>query len=193
MPQPTLAVTFESPSRRAPDALYDAPHWYACYTRPRHEKKVEELLLRQGIESFLPVAPRVSQWKDRKKLVHFPLFSGYVFGCFTLSRLPQVLGTHGVAAVVGASGRPEPIPAAEIEGVRRVSMGAVQAGVGVERAELLHRGSWVRIDSGPLQGVEGMVIERLGRRRVLVGIRAIGEGLEVDVPLAALVPIPTPA
>lgn len=192
MPQPATAVSFES-NANVPEELYKAPRWYACYTRGRHEKRVEELFRRQGIESYLPVAPRVSQWKDRKKLVHFPLFPGYVFGCFPLSRLAQVLGTHGVAAVVGASGRPEPIPASAIEGVRRVSEAAAKAGIELERADLVHRGNWVRIESGPLQGVEGLVIERLGRRRVLVGIRAIGEGLEVDVPLDSLRPIAEPA
>ncbi|MBV9109973.1 MAG: hypothetical protein JO306_11245 [Gemmatimonadetes bacterium] len=80
------------------------PHWYACYTRSRQEKIVDELLRQHKIESFLPVIVRESLWKDRKKQVSFPLFPGYVFARFTLDHLSQVLATHGVVAVVSARG-----------------------------------------------------------------------------------------
>lgn len=192
MPTRAAEVSFAAGGSRAPDLLYDAPHWYACHTRSRHEKTVDELLRRQKIESYLPTVVRESQWKDRKKLVHFPLFSGYVFARFTLHQLTQVLSTHGVAAVVSARGYPSPIPASEIESVRLVAAAAAQAPDAVEPGPLLQKGNWVRVSAGPFQGVEGVVVERRGRRRVLVGIAAIGQGVEVDIGIADLVPIPAP-
>ncbi|HEU4455653.1 MAG TPA: UpxY family transcription antiterminator [Longimicrobium sp.] len=191
MPEQTTAVSFNT-GESLPGVLYDTPHWYACYTCGRHEKKVDELLRRQGIESFLPTVATVSQWKDRKKLVHFPMFPGYVFGRFTLGRLQQVLGTYGVAAVVGTRGRPDPIPAPEIESVRLLVRAAALAGTEVERVALVREGTWVRVSGGPFDTLEGVVVERRGRKRVRVGIRVIGEALEVDLPLADLHPIPAP-
>src|SRR5687767_7395244 len=82
------------------------PRWYACYTRARHEKRVEDLLRKRGFESFLPVLDRVSQWKDRKKLIAWPLFPSYVFGKFTLSDVHTVLVTPGVSTIVKANGIP---------------------------------------------------------------------------------------
>lgn len=192
MPTRAAEITFRTDRGRAPDHLYDAPHWYACYTRARHEKKVDKLLRGQGIESYLPIAVLQSRWKDRNKLVPFPLFPGYVFGHFTLHQLTQVLATCGVAAVVGSGGNPSPIPAEEIESVRRMSEAAAESGIELEWGTLMQKGIWVEVTAGPFQGVRGMVAERRGRRCVLVGIAAIGQGVEVDIGIADLIPIPAP-
>jgi transcription antitermination factor NusG len=196
MPTRSTEVTFHTGRSRAPEPQYDVPHWYACYTRSRHEKKVDELLRRQMIESYLPTTVRESQWKDRKQLVRFPLFPGYVFGRFTLHQLTQVLSTHGVAAVVSARGYPSPISDAEMENVRLVARAATDLAtelvVEMERGALIQQGNWVRVADGPFQGVQGIVVERRGRRRVLVAIAAIGQGVEIDIGISDLVPIPAP-
>jgi len=191
MPTRAPEITFRSDRGRVPAILYDVPHWYACYTRSRHEKIVDELLRQHKIESFLPVIVRESLWKDRKKLVSFPLFPGYVFARFTLDHLSQVLATHGVVAVVSARGYPTPIPAVEIESVQLVSRAAGTAAE-LEPAPMLQEGRWVRVSAGVLEGAVGVVVERRGRQRVLVGISAIGRGVEVDIRVADLVPIAAP-
>ena len=56
-----------------------ASAWFACYTRARHEKSVARHLIDLGLEVYVPVVPRVRQWHDRKRIVQFPLFPGYVF------------------------------------------------------------------------------------------------------------------
>ena len=55
------------------------------------------------------------------------------------------------------------------------------AGVEPDPRPIVREGEWVRIVEGAFEGVEGQVVEARGRRRVLVGLRAIGQGLEVDV------------
>jgi transcription antitermination factor NusG len=192
MPIRAPEITFGAARGHAPELLYAAAHWYACHTRSRHERAVDDLLRRHGIESYLPTVVRESQWKDRRKLVRFPLFPGYVFGRFTLHQLTQVLSTRGVATVVGARGYPSPISNAEIESVRRVSLAAAGSSAELHPGPLMQQGNWVRVCAGPFAGVEGVVVERRGRRRVLVGIAAIGQGVEVDIGIADLVPIPAP-
>ena len=66
-----------------------APRWYALRTRSRHEKIVRDQLASQGIEPLLPTVKRLSQWKDRKKEIEVPLFSGYCFVRFAVDhKLP---------------------------------------------------------------------------------------------------------
>ena len=53
--------------------------WIAVYTKPRHEKTVQQILDDNGYEVYLPMIRKRQQWSDRKKWVDFPLFKSYVF------------------------------------------------------------------------------------------------------------------
>ena len=170
----------------------EVPRWYACYTRARHEKQVDRLLVRRGIESYLPTVPRMRQWKDRKKLVAFPLFPSYVFGLFPLTQLHEVLATPGIATVVRANGQPVPIASDEVENVRRFALALAGQDVELDVRPFLAEGQWVEVYEGPFKGVRGVVRERRNRRRVLVGLGAIGQGLEIDVDTRLLRAITAP-
>ena len=77
-----------------------------CRTKSRHEKIVRDQLANQGIEPLLPTVKRLSQWKDRRKEIEVPLFSGYCFVRFALERKLPVLKTIGVVDIVGAGPSP---------------------------------------------------------------------------------------
>lgn len=177
----------------APAELYESPRWYACYTRARHEKRVAAALHERGIDSYLPLHARVQQWKDRKKRVQFPLFPGYVFGHFTLQQLHPVLTTPGVSTIIRVNGYPTPIPEREIENVRRFEAALEMTGQEAEPVPYMEIGTRIRIVDGAFEGVEGVVVERRGRQRVLVGFEAIGQGLEVDIAAHLLEPLEAPA
>ena len=164
------------------------PRWYALHTRARHEKRVNTRLEERGFEVFLPLVPRVRQLHDRKKVVPWPIFPGYVFARFTTGALANVLGTPGVAAIVRLNGQPAPIADEEIDNVRRLAAGIRETGQLPEPSPLVQEGQRVRIVSGTLRDVEGIVVERRGGNRALVqvGVRAIGQGLKVDVDVTAL-------
>jgi len=165
---------------QVPQVLYEEPRWYACYTHGRHEKRVAAQLLERGIESYLPLLSHARRYKDRTATVTLPVFPSYVFGRFALRDLRQVLTTFGVATVVRSRGYPAPIPDAEIEQVRRMMERAELSGVEPELEEMVE-GERVRVVGGPFQGVEGVVVQRRGTERVLVGLHAIGQGLSVEV------------
>lgn len=155
--------------------------WYACYTRSRHEKQVDRLLGQRGIESYLPLIPRKRQWKDRRKVVQWPMFPSYVFGRFALTELHEVLAVPGVATVVRSNGQPVAITDAELENVRRFARALGGQHGELEIRPFLAEGQWVRITEGAFEGVTGIVVERRNKRRVLVGLAAIGQGLEIDI------------
>jgi len=98
-------------------------HWYAVYVRSRHEFKIFNRLTESGIETFLPVVERLSRWKDRKKLVSFPLFAGYLFVHISkdYNDILSVLKTHGVVRFLGiVPGEPEPVPDEQIAYLKKL-------------------------------------------------------------------------
>lgn len=184
-----LAGILTDAERTPPNRLYSEPNWYACYTRARHEKQVETQLRQRGVESYLPLVQQVRQWSDRKKAVRFPLFPSYVFGRFTLSEVHSVLTTPGVSTIVRANGYPTPIPPGDLENVKQFVAALAESGLEPDPRPFLAEGQWVRVLEGPFEGVEGIVVERRGRKRVLVGLAAIGQGLEIDIDTRLLKPI----
>lgn len=159
------------------------PAWYACYTRARHEKRVDLQLRERGWDAYLPLVPRERQWHDRKKVVEFPLFASYIFVRATRPTLSQVLATPGIATVVRFNGRPIPVPDEDIANVRRLVSALRESGRGFEPVPLVEKGNRVAIVDGPFQGIEGIVLERRGAERALVqvGVRAIGRGVKIEV------------
>lgn len=184
-----LAGILTDAERTPPIELYSEPQWYACYTRARHEKQVETQLRKRGLESYLPVIRQVRQWSDRQKVIQFPLFPSYVFGRFTLSEVHAVLTTPGVSTIVRAGGYPTPVPAAELENVRKFVTALAESEIEPDARPFLTEGQWIRVLEGPFEGVEGVVVERRGRKRVLVGLSAIGRGFEIDIDTRLLKPI----
>jgi transcription antitermination factor NusG len=163
--------------------------WYACHTRARHEKQVATALRQRGFESYLPTFPRTSQWKDRKKVVAWPLFPGYVFVAFGSADVGRILATPGVATIVRVNGRPAPIRADEMENVRLFAAALQHATTEPVLRPFFAVGSGVLIRTGAFAGVRGVVLQRRNRRRVLVGVEAIGRGLEIDIEDGLLEPI----
>jgi transcriptional antiterminator RfaH len=169
-----------------------AEQWYACYTRARHEKRVDAQLRERGVESFLPLIPRARQWQDRKKVVELPLFPSYVFGRFGLVDVERVLSVPGVMALVGSRGRPAAIPAEDVDNVRRFASGLQGGATEADPCPFFSGGEWVEVEDGPLKGTRGVVVQHRSRRRVMIGLPAIGLGVAVDIDVRVLRAIPAP-
>jgi transcription antitermination factor NusG len=169
----------------APDASLA---WYALYTRARHEKKVDRLLRLREFEVFLPLVPRESQWHDRRKIVDWPLFPGYVFARFGLKATAQILGTPGVATIVRQDGVPAAISDLEIENVRRLASVVTETGSLPEPTPMVECGQQARISKGPFTGVHGVVVQRRGSGRVLIqiGLDVIGQGIKLEIEESSL-------
>jgi transcription antitermination factor NusG len=144
-------------------------NWYALYTRPRHEKKVFDLLTEKGVETFLPTVERVRQWKDRKKRVQIPLFTSYVFVKIDLKDRYTSLQTHGVVRLVSFSGQPAAIPDWQIEQLQRV----IEHPDTLELENYLREGDWVEVVDGPFRGVKGRLKEMRGQTRLVINIDGI--------------------
>ena len=154
-------------------------NWYALLTRARHEKIVAQRLGEAGVTSFLPVVSELRKWSDRKKLVEFPLFGCYVFAKLapTNEGRLKALRTDGVYSLVGTRGEGTPIPEDQIEAVRRIT----EERLAWQSHPFLKIGQRVRIRSGALDGVEGVLTARSGESTLVVSIDAIQRSLAVRI------------
>jgi transcription antitermination factor NusG len=93
--------------------------WYAIYTKPRSEKKVDGLLSQKGLESYCPLNKVTKRWSDRVKTVEEPLFKSYVFVRISDDDQTNVRMTQGVVNFVYWLGKPARVKDKEIEVIRR--------------------------------------------------------------------------
>jgi transcription antitermination factor NusG len=166
------------------DEVSQTRRWYALRTRSRYEKLVREQLANQGIEPLLPTVMRLRQWKDRKKEVEVPLFSGYCFVRFASGQRLPVLKTIGVVDIVGSSHCPEPIPDEEIAALKTLMVSVLP----YDPHPYLHEGMRVEVVRGPLQGVHGILLRKEKRHRLVLGIRIIQQSAAVEIDVNDVVP-----
>lgn len=151
--------------------------WYALRTKSRHEKLVRDQLDKQGIEPLLPTVKRLSQWKDRKKEIEIPLFSGYCFVRFSRLEKTPVQKIVGVVEIVGSGNRPEPIPEQEIDALRLLMTSVLP----YDPHPYLHEGMQVEVVRGPLQGAHGILLRKEKRHRLVIGVRLIQQAAAVEI------------
>jgi len=159
--------------------------WYAIRTRSRHEKIVRDQLQARGIEPFLPLADRWRQWKDRRKQVAFPLFPGYCFAKCSLRDRVAVVKVRGVVQILGNHDGPIPVPEGEIESVRRL----VTSTLAVDPHPYLREGDRVEVVRGPLVGVQGLLVRKGSRARLVISVRIIGQAVCVNLDADAVAPV----
>lgn len=151
--------------------------WYAVYSLSNHEKRVELRLQSKAIQVFLPLCKVVKRWKNRTTAtLEQPLFPGYAFVHVLAKERAQVLDTPGVLSLVGVGGRPTPLPDAEIEALRN--------GLNLRPFEphpYLKVGNRARIRSGPLAGLEGVVVRKDDRLRIVLSVDMIMRSVATHV------------
>jgi len=146
-------------------------HWYALYTKPRWEKKVHELMLRRGMESYCPLNKVRKKWSDRYKMVEEPLFKSYVFVRITDDEKSNVRLVDGVVNFVYWLGKPAQVREEDILKIKRFLND--YENVRVEQMPDPRPGDKVVITSGIFMEQEGTVISS-DRKRVEVLIESLG-------------------
>jgi transcription antitermination factor NusG len=156
------------------------PRWYAAYTCANQEKRVAEQLGVREVEHFLPLYASVRRWKDRRVTLDLPLFPGYVFVRMALQERLKVMQVPGVAQLVGFHGTPAALSDHEVEALRTIASSETR----LEPHPFLTVGRRVRIKSGALAGMEGVLLRRKGSIRVVISVDLILRSVAVDVDAA---------
>jgi len=156
------------------DAACSFSPWVALYVKNRHEKSVALNLDNKGIESFLPTLPNIHASGKRFDL---PLFPGYVFCRLNAHKTLAVASTPGVFFVVSTSGAPATISDPEIEGIRRT----LSSGCKLRAWPYVPPGREVWLKSGPLEGIQGVVIDETHQKWVVLSVHLLQRSVAVKV------------
>jgi transcription antitermination factor NusG len=160
--------------------------WFALQVRSRYENIVTAHLDGKAYEWFLPLYKSRRRWSDRFKEIERPLFPGYLFCRLNpLNRFP-ILVIPGVVRIVGTSKTPIPVDETEIAAIQA----AVKSGLPSQPMQFLQIGQRVRIDYGPLCGLEGILLDFRGRNHLVLSVTLLQRSIAVQVENAAVTSIP---
>ena len=152
--------------------------WHVIYTKSKWEKKVDGLLLKNGIESWCPVQKKERQWSDRKKIIEEPLFRSYVFVKINRLEHSKVLGIIGVVNFLYFEKKPAIIRDNEIEVIRKY-LGLANTAIQVVNLTNLPPQTKVSINQGLFMGQKGEVI-RSSKKTVFVQLQSINMMMIVE-------------
>jgi transcription antitermination factor NusG len=155
--------------------------WYSVQTGYRSEARVARDLMMKGFETYLPLLREEHQWKDRRKTMDVPAFSGYLFVRYVPSvrNRVKVLETSGVVRLLGGNHTPSPISDLEIEDLQRTLV----SGVDCQRCDALVPGSRVRVTRGPLSGVQGTLVRIKNGFRIVVAVSVFAQAISAELGL----------
>ena len=155
-------------------------NWFAVYTKPRWEKKVNTKLLSKGIESWCPVQRVQRQWSDRKKIIEDPLFKSYVFVLISDEEKTKVLNTDGVIQFVYYLKKPAVIRNEEIQLIKTYLL-EKDVQISVQNLKQFEEKELVIISKGVFMDNEGVVVKG-GKRKVYVRLESLDQLMTVEFP-----------
>lgn len=149
--------------------------WFVAHTKPRREKKLVEHCARHALRATLPCYG--SSHKYRGKTVSFrkPLFPGYVFLQLLPTQTALIRQNDNVANLLDVFDQ------ATFARQLQEILAALDSGLEVRLAPDITTGTRVRIRSGPLQGVEGLVESRSGPTTVILRLDFINQAAAVKL------------
>jgi transcriptional antiterminator NusG len=163
--------------------------WYALTVRHQHERQAAAALQSKNLETLLPVYRARRCWSDRIKELELPLFAGYIFCRFLYDERVQVLNTPGVAKIVGFGESPAPVGDQEIADLRVV----MTSRLAICPWPYLKPGDRVRVERGPLRGLEGTLLREktskaTGSLRLVIGVELLRRSVAVELEPDMVVP-----
>jgi transcription antitermination factor NusG len=155
-------------------------NWFALYTKPRWEKKIDGALQKKGIESWCPLQKVERQWSDRKKIIEEPLFKSYVFVHIDSTERTKVLMTDGVLNFVYYLGKPAVIRDEEVNTIKKY-LAEKDASIQILSQEGFQEEMKIKVNHGVFMGNEGTVL-RGGKKKVYVKLESLGQVMVVEFP-----------
>jgi transcription antitermination factor NusG len=167
----------------------EVKQWHVIYTKSKWEKKVEDLLMQQGFDSWCPVEKKERYWTDRKKIIDVPLFRSYVFVKTSKEDYAKVLSTMGVVNFLYFEKKPAIIRDVEIEEIRKY-LGLATPGTSIEIIDLtnLSPQTKVAINQGLFMKRKGEVV-KASKHNIFVRLESINMVMIVEFKPHEVTPI----
>lgn len=149
--------------------------WYALQTRPRQEELSCSILMAKGYEVFLPTVVSRRMKKGRCEKCDKPLFPGYLFCRFVTGLIGKIVTTPGVTRIVACGCTAARISDEEIRCIQRLN----DSDVTKQPWKYLPVGCRVRIQTGPLAGISGVLISGADQFRLIVSVTLLQRSVAV--------------
>lgn len=165
------------------DFLHPAPEewqWVVFHSKPRCEKKVENLQRQRPAKIFLPCLERIHNYGARKRVNLVPMFTGYVFGMIKREDRRWFLQNPNVANIL------EVLDEEKFLTPLRAIAEALQAGMNLEVFPEMKPGRKVLITGGPMKGLEAEILEIKGVKNVLLRLEMIQQTVAMEIEVSYL-------
>ncbi len=153
-----------------------AEHWYIAYTLARHEKAIAQRLSLEKMPCYVPLYSETRMWRQRRVKLELPLFPCYVFVRMRLETKARLLAAPGVIRLLTASGAAVVFPDEEMDALK-----AILQRWNARPCPSHSSGRRVRVKSGPFAGLEGTIVQRNGKRKLIVTLDLITSSMLLDV------------
>jgi transcriptional antiterminator RfaH len=160
-------------------------HWYAVNTKPRQENLAELTLQRLGVETFNPRLKQNRLIRKRLQTIVCPLFPGYLFARFNLGiQYRTVNFARGVQKIVSFGSTPATVDEEMVESIKSM----LQDGCVIVQTPSFSAGQTVRVQSGPLKGLEAIFEREMGdHQRAVLLLKTLSYQARVVVDLDQVV------
>jgi len=154
-----------------------AGQWWVVHTRSRNEKALAHDLMSKNISYFLPMSWNVRRRSRRTIRSFLPLFSGYLFFCGQENQRVELLKTNRVANLIEVIDQETLLD--ELVQIAQ----ALRSGTPLTPHKYLKAGQKCRVISGPLIGMEGIVVRTKNAIRLVLQIDMLGQAASVEIDL----------
>src|SRR5262249_43246524 len=153
-------------------------HWWVAHTKPRTEKTLAHELRTLGIFQYLPLYRRTTRSRKTGRTSHslMPVFAGYLF--FNADEAGRLLAlkTNRIVTLLPVADQTQLVR--ELRQVQQV----LASDTDFDWQGRLETGDWARVLSGPLSGLEGVVVQRRTRWRLVLNVQLLGQSVSVEMP-----------
>jgi transcription antitermination factor NusG len=167
--------------------------WFALWTRSHCEQLVHDQLVAKGFEAFLPTIRTWSRRAGTQRLIPLPMFSGYLFVHRTMDKgsYVEIAKSKGLVRILGTRwDHLTPVADTEIEALQRVQ----SAELAVMPHPYLREGRRVRINDGPLAGVQGILVRtRPSRGLLVISVDLLHQSVAVELDCTLVTPVDSEA
>ncbi len=153
----------------------DDRRWRVLYTKARQEKALARDLLAAQVPFYLPLIAKENVFRGRRITSHIPLFTGYMFLLGDENERVRTLQTNRISRILDVEDA-----GSLVYDLRQVWQ-LIASGAPLTVESRLAPGNRVRVKHGPFAGLEGTVLQRRGKTRLLVAVNFLQQGASVEV------------
>jgi len=162
-----------------------ADSWYAVRVKSNRERITAESLKGKGYPVCFPTYCDRTRRANGSGTIKLPLFPGYVFCRFDVSKRLPILMAPGVVHIVSCGRIPQPVDEREMSSVISV----VESGLPLRPHPFLSIGQPVELDRGPLAGVAGVILEYADEEQFVVSVTLLQRSIAVKVDRNWIIPV----